>query len=710
MSKRAFKTLLGQLDLHLRSRVPLVHQTESSECGLACLAMICNHYGKNSNLISLRQQFNLSARGTTLAGMKEIAEQLGLASRCLSLELHELNSLKIPCILHWDFNHFVVLVGVKQNRVILHDPARGRRTINLEEMSQYFTGIALEVWPGSTFTEEQESHHFSLKALAAKVHGLKGTLAKIFFYSLIIESINLLIPIGTQLALDHAIPAADVGLLTLICIGLLLFTFLRLALSALRSWSSLLMTTLINVQWQSGLFSHLLRLPLSYFERRKLGDIQSRFGSLNTLRETFTSSIVGALIDGTMLIGVVIMMALNGGWLTGVVMCFTALYVLIRLMTYSTYRELSEEILVRDARTRSYFMETLYGIATIKMQGFSERRSIHWLNLEIDTINTEIKITKMDLLFGGVNSLITACEQIAMLWLGSRLIIDNDITIGMFIAFGVFREQFADRIWSLTNFLTKLRMMHLHNERVADIALNTQEKKKPDREILNTMKPVALEINALSYRYDDHSAAVFRGLSFQVLAGESVAITGPSGAGKTTLMRVLCGLFEPQTGSVMIDGNDIQQLGLNNYRKIIGCVMQDDKLFSGSIRENICGFDENADYEWMEECARASFIHGAIVKMPMGYDTLVGELGEGLSGGQKQRIFIARALYRKPGILFMDEATSALDEESETYVNQAIKKLNITRIIIAHRQSTIASVERVIRLMPQTEQHGLHSE
>lgn len=710
MSKRAFKTLLGQLDLHLRSRVPLVHQTESSECGLACLAMICNHYGKNSNLISLRQQFNLSARGTTLAGMKEIAEQLGLASRCLSLELHELNSLKIPCILHWDFNHFVVLVGVKQNRVILHDPARGRRTINLEEMSQYFTGIALEVWPGSTFTEEQESHHFSLKALAAKVHGLKGTLAKIFFYSLIIESINLLIPIGTQLALDHAIPAADVGLLTLICIGLLLFTFLRLALSALRSWSSLLMTTLINVQWQSGLFSHLLRLPLSYFERRKLGDIQSRFGSLNTLRETFTSSIVGALIDGTMLIGVVIMMALYGGWLTGVVMCFTALYVLIRLMTYSTYRELSEVILVRDARTRSYFMETLYGIATIKMQGFSERRSIHWLNLEIDTINTEIKITKMDLLFGGVNSLITACEQIAMLWLGSRLIIDNDITIGMFIAFGVFREQFADRIWSLTNFLTKLRMMHLHNERVADIALNTQEKKKPDREILNTMKPVALEINALSYRYDDHSAAVFRGLSFQVLAGESVAITGPSGAGKTTLMRVLCGLFEPQTGSVMIDGNDIQQLGLNNYRKIIGCVMQDDKLFSGSIRENICGFDENADYEWMEECARASFIHGAIVKMPMGYDTLVGELGEGLSGGQKQRIFIARALYRKPGILFMDEATSALDEESETYVNQAIKKLNITRIIIAHRQSTIASVERVIRLMPQTEQHGLHSE
>lgn len=705
MSKRSLKTLIEQLDLPLRPRVPLVHQTESSECGLACLAMICSHYGKQSNLIALRQQFNLSARGTTLAGMTQIAEQLGLATRCLSLDLNELSALKTPCILHWDFNHFVVLVSVKQNRAILHDPARGRRKVGMEEMSKYFTGIALEVWPGSTFAAQPTSHQFSLRSLAAKVHGLKGMLGKIFFYSLIIETINLLIPIGTQLALDHAIPAADMGLLTVICIGLFLFTLLRVALSALRSWSSLIMTTLINVQWQSGLFTHLVRLPLSYFERRKLGDIQSRFGSLNTLRETFTSSIIGALIDGTMMMGVIVMMILYGGWLTGVVIGFTTLYVLTRLLTYSTYRELSEETLIRDARTRSYFMETLYGIATVKMQGLSERRGTHWLNLEIDTINTEIKITKMDLLFGGVNAFIIACEQITMLWLGSKLIIENAMTIGMFIAFGVFREQFADRIGSLTNFLMKLRMMHLHNERVSDIALNVREMKKPDREIINTMQPVTLETHALSYRYDEHSADVFRNLSFKVSAGESVAITGPSGAGKTTLMRVLCGLFEPLSGSVTIDGYDIQQLGLNNYRKIIGCVMQDDKLFSGSIRENICGFDDKGDKEWMEACARASYIHDVIIKMPMGYETLIGELGEGLSGGQKQRLFIARALYRKPGILFMDEATSALDEESESYVNAAIKKLNITRIIIAHRKSTIASAERVIQLTPLTEQH-----
>jgi len=698
MSKLSVKKLLSQLDMQFRQRVPLVHQTESSECGLACLAMVCGHYGKNIDLITLRRQFNLSARGTTLSGLTSMAEQLGLSTRPLSLDLDEIGALKMPCILHWEFNHFVVLVSVRRNRAILHDPARGHRTISLAELSKSFTGVALEVWPGSAFTANTVRNRLSLGTLMGSVHGLKGTLGKIFCLSLVIETISLMMPVGTQLVMDHAIPAGDRGLLTLICIGLMLFILLRTAVSMLRSWSSLIMTTLINVQWQSGLFNHLLRLPLSYFERRKLGDIQSRFGSLNTLRETFTSSIVGALMDCIMVIGVVVMMALYGGWLTWFVVGFTTVYVLIRLLTYGTYRQLSEEALVRDARNKSYFMETLYGIATVKMQGMSERRGTQWLNLEIDTINTEIKITKMDLLFGGINSFIGACDQIIILWLGTNLVIDNQMTIGMFIAFGAFRQQFADRVSSLTTFLLQLRMMSLHNERIADIALHSQESRKPDISVSIAMQPVSLESYNLSYRYDSQSAPIFSDLSIRILPGESIAITGHSGAGKTTLMRVLCGLFEPDAGKVIVDGTDIQQLGVNNYHKMIGCVMQDDKLFSGSIRENICGFDENENEDWMIECAKASYIHDVIIKMPMGYETLIGELGEGLSVGQKQRIFIARALYRKPGILFMDEATSSLDHESESYVTKAIKQLNITRVIIAHRETTIASADRIISL------------
>ncbi|HGX2090012.1 TPA: colicin V export peptidase/ABC transporter CvaB, partial [Escherichia coli] len=681
MTNRNFRQIINLLDLRWQRRVPVIHQTETAECGLACLAMICGHFGKNIDLIYLRRKFNLSARGATLAGINGIAEQLGMATRALSLELDELRVLKTPCILHWDFSHFVVLVSVKRNRYVLHDPARGIRYISREEMSRYFTGVALEVWPGSEFQSETLQTRISLRSLINSIYGIKRTLAKIFCLSVVIEAINLLMPVGTQLVMDHAIPAGDRGLLTLISAALMFFILLKAATSTLRAWSSLVMSTLINVQWQSGLFDHLLRLPLAFFERRKLGDIQSRFDSLDTLRATFTTSVIGFIMDSIMVVGVCVMMLLYGGYLTWIVLCFTTIYIFIRLVTYGNYRQISEECLVREARAASYFMETLYGIATVKIQGMVGIRGAHWLNMKIDAINSGIKLTRMDLLFGGINTFVTACDQIVILWLGAGLVIDNQMTIGMFVAFSSFRGQFSERVASLTSFLLQLRIMSLHNERIADIALHEKEEKKPEIEIVADMGPISLETNGLSYRYDSQSAPIFSALSLSVAPGESVAITGASGAGKTTLMKVLCGLFEPDSGRVLINGIDIRQIGINNYHRMIACVMQDDRLFSGSIRENICGFAEEMDEEWMVECARASHIHDVIMNMPMGYETLIGELGEGLSGGQKQRIFIARALYRKPGILFMDEATSALDSESEHFVNVAIKNMNITRVI-----------------------------
>ncbi|AWN72291.1 colicin V export peptidase/ABC transporter CvaB [Escherichia coli] len=698
MTNRNFRQIINLLDLRWQRRVPVIHQTETAECGLACLAMICGHFGKNIDLIYLRRKFNLSARGATLAGINGIAEQLGMATRALSLELDELRVLKTPCILHWDFSHFVVLVSVKRNRYVLHDPARGIRYISREEMSRYFTGVALEVWPGSEFQSETLQTRISLRSLINSIYGIKRTLAKIFCLSVVIEAINLLMPVGTQLVMDHAIPAGDRGLLTLISAALMFFILLKAATSTLRAWSSLVMSTLINVQWQSGLFDHLLRLPLAFFERRKLGDIQSRFDSLDTLRTTFTTSVIGFIMDSIMVVGVFVMMLLYGGYLTWIVLCFTTIYIFIRLVTYGNYRQISEECLVREARAASYFMETLYGIATVKIQGMVGIRGAHWLNMKIDAINSGIKLTRMDLLFGGINTFVTACDQIVILWLGAGLVIDNQMTIGMFVAFSSFRGQFSERVASLTSFLLQLRIMSLHNERIADIALHEKEEKKPEIEIVAHMGPISLETNGLSYRYDSQSAPIFSALSLSVAPGESVAITGASGAGKTTLMKVLCGLFEPDSGRVLINGIDIRQIGINNYHRMIACVMQDDRLFSGSIRENICGFAEEMDEEWMVECARASHIHDVIMNMPMGYETLIGELGEGLSGGQKQRIFIARALYRKPGILFMDEATSALDSESEHFVNVAIKNMNITRVIIAHRETTLRTVDRVISI------------
>ncbi|EAX5944294.1 peptidase domain-containing ABC transporter [Salmonella enterica] len=698
MNSEILKKYISRLEISLFRRVPVIHQTESSECGIACLAMVFGHYGKSIDLFSLRQQFNISSRGATLYSIRTIAVQMGMTARALSLDLNELNVLRRPCILHWNFNHFVVLVSVKRNGFVLHDPARGRIIVSKAEASKCFTGIALELWPGSTFRRERVKKRLNLVTLINSIHRIKGALLKIFALSIVVEAIGLILPAGTQLVMDHALPAGDRGLLSMICISLMFFILLRATVSTSRAWISLIMGTLVNIQWQSGLFSHLLRLPLSYFERRKLGDIQSRFGSLNTLRTTFTTSIVGAIMDGIMVCGLLIMMLLYGKSLTWVVLGFTVVYIAIRLFTYTYYRQLSEEQLIMEARVSSYFMETLYGIAAVKMQGMTDRRHTHWFNLQTDAINTGIRVTKMDLFFGGLNIFISACEQTIILWLGISLVMDNEMTIGMFVAFGAYRMQFSDRISTLVGFLLQLRMMSLHNERISDIALNEQESVKPDIPVSEKITPVSLEVKSLTFRYDQQSMPVFSELNLTVSPGESVAIIGPSGSGKTTLMKVLCGLFKADSGQVLIDGNDIQQMGVNNYRKITGCVMQDDRLFSGTIRENICGFAENIDDEWMVECAKASFIHDTIISMPMGYDTLTGELGEGLSGGQKQRLFIARALYRKPRILFMDEATSALDSKSENYVNSAIKSLNITRIIIAHRESTIKSVDRVFSL------------
>lgn len=700
MINKFFSEQAVKLNLSLRRRVPLHLQTEAAECGLACLAMIAGYHGQYTDFHSLRQRFGFSSRGANLNAIVEIASQMNLGSRPLSLDLDELTALRLPCVLHWGFTHFVVLVSVRKGRYVIHDPAAGRRTVSEGEFSRQFTGIALELWPESTFSKAKKEDRIRLNQLFSSVQGLSRALIKIFFLSLIIESVNLLLPVGTQLVMDHVITASDKGLLGLICTGLLFFVIFRSCVSMVRSWSSLVMSTLIDVQWKSGLFSHLVTLPLDYFARRKLGDIQSRFGSLDVLRSTFTQNIVKAIVDGIMFTGLTVMMFIYSPMLYWFVAAFTLLYVLLRLYAWPRYREVTGQQLIKSARINSHFMETLYGIATVKTQGYGTIREKSWLNLVIDSTNSGIEKNRLDMLFGGLHLFIMTCDQILVLWLGANQVIDQHMTLGMFVAFNAYRAQFGDRVSSLTEALLQLRMLHVHNERIADIALTESDDSREDidSDASRCSLPLKLKVQDLFYTYDVHTKPVLNGVNFEVAAGESVAIVGASGRGKTTLMKILSGLYSPTSGTIFADDIDINAFGRKKYQKRIGCVLQDDRLFAGSIRDNIVGFTPDYDTEWMEQCARSSFIHDDIMAMPMGYNTLVGELGDGLSGGQKQRLFIARALFRKPGMLLLDEATSHLDQESERAVNDAVQQLNITRIIIAHRPSTIASADRVIHL------------
>lgn len=698
MNNDLFSSLIGKLDLAWRKKVPQILQTESSECGVASLAMVFHYFGLHIDLFNLRQQFGTSTRGATLNTLMDIASSLKFKSRALSIDIDEISALKTPCILHWDLNHFVVLVAVRRNYIVIHDPALGRRAIGVHELSQHFTGIALELWPDSDFTPVIQQSRLQLRRLLSNISGLKGALTKIFCLSLIIEAISLLMPVGTQLVLDHVIQASDHHLLALICTGLLFFIVFRTAVAMLRSWTTVVMDSLIDVQWKAGMFDHLMALPLAYFEKRKLGDIQSRFGSLDTIRTTFTTSIVNSIIDGIMSVGVLIMMLMYGGWLVWVVLGFTAVYVIMRLMTYNYYRQASEALLVKGAKASSHFMETLYGIGTLKALGLLKTRAQFWLNLNIDTTNAGIRITRLDMLFGGVNAFIAACDQVIILWLGASLVIDNQMTLGMFVAFNAYRGQFSERASSLIGLILQLRMLSLHNERVADIVLSEPEKEMPLRQLFSPNTAVTLAAHDLMYQYDSFSKPIINQMSFEIKSGENVAFVGPSGVGKTTLIRLLSGLLEPSAGRVLANGLDIHTIGINNYRQCIACVLQDDKLFAGSIAENIASFDSSLDRDLMVTCARQCNIHDDIMQMPMGYETRLGELGGSLSGGQKQRLLIARALYRRPGILFMDEATSHLDLNNEAYINASIAALDITRVIIAHRPSTIASADRVITL------------
>lgn len=698
MNKALFENIISKLNFSFRKSTPVILQSEVSECGIACLAMISGYYGLNIDLFNFRERFGSPSQGVSLLSLSHTADRAGLKNRALSLDLDEIHQLKLPCVIHWGMNHYVVLTKVRKSSFVVHDPALGKRIIGIQEMSNNFTGIAMELWPDQNFQQEKAKSRLRLLDLMRNIVGLKSTLIKLFAFSVVIEAIGLLLPIGTQMVTDHVIMAHDQSLLAVICIGLVTFTLFRTFLSMLRGWISLTLNTLTSIQWKTTLFDHLVRLPLAFFEKRQLGDIQSRFGSLDTIRSTFTNSIVTGVIDSIMTIGLLVMLTLYGGWLVWVVVGFTVCYAIIRLATYRFYRRVSEEQVIKGARANSHFMESLYGIATIKALNIKERRSQNWLNLNIDACNAGIKQTRFDMLFGGINTFISSIDQVVILWLGALMVIDNNMSLGMFMAFNAYRGQFSQRASSLIDLVMQLRMLSLHNERLSEIAFSEPEAEMPVRRVFAENEGIKLEIKNLSYQYDPFSQPIFSNLDITIEPGESLALVGPSGVGKTTLLKVMCGLLSPTSGDVKANNLSIEKIGLNNYRLSTACVLQEDRLFSGSIAENISCFEDNADMDFIIECARHCNIHDEIINMPMGYETLVGELGTGLSGGQKQRLLIARALYRKPGILFMDEATSHLDLNNEANINQSISSLSITRVIVAHRPSTIASADRVIDL------------
>ena len=677
-------------------RLPMFLQTEAAECGLAAIGMVACFHGHRVDLAALRRRFTVSLKGSTLAFLMQVAGRLNLAPRALRLELDELIQLRAPCILHWDLNHFVVLKAVDARGAVVHDPAFGVRRLTHAQLSKHFTGIALELTPTAEFKALDDRRRIRLRDLLGPVTGLHRSLAQIFVMALALQAIAIVTPFYMQWAVDGAVVSADRDLLTVLGLGFLLLTIVQVILTAARSWVVLYLSTTLNLQWLANVFSHLLGLPVSYFEKRHLGDVVSRFGAVTTIQRTLTSSFVEALIDGVMAIATLAMMFVYSAMLSAVAIVAVLSYGVLRWVFYDPLKRATEEQIVHTAKQQSHFLETVRGVQSIKLFGRQEERRSRWLNLVVDAVNQDLVTQKLGLGFRSANGLVFGVERISIVWLGALLVLDSAFSIGMLFAFMSYKDQFSARVAGLIDKMIDLRMLNLQGERLADIVLTPPEQAAQDAAA--QAMDASLEVRELSFRYSDMEPFVLLNCSFSVAPGESVAIVGASGGGKTTLVKLMLGLLAPTDGKIFAGGLDIQKLGIDRYRKLVGTVMQDDQLFAGSIADNICFFDPSPDQSAVEHFARMAAVHDDIAAMPMGYNTLIGDMGAALSGGQKQRILLARALYKRPRLLFLDEATSALDVPKEKAVNDAIRSLKLTRIIIAHRPETIASAERVIVL------------
>lgn len=690
--------LVKHLNFSFKRKLPIIHQTEVTECGLACLAMIANYYGNRTDILALRKYFSVSLKGCRLQDLVDIGTKLHLSSRALKVELEGLKQLRTPCVLHWNLDHFVVLKKVQGNSVIIHDPALGIIKYKLTEASKYFTGIVLELTPTIDFEKKQDKTKLHLTDLCSSVTGLTLPLVQILLISLAIEIIAILSPLFMQLVMDDVLVAKDMPLLYILALGFALLTIISVATSYLRSTIILFLSNVLNIQFVTNLTRHLFRLPLEFFQKRHMGDIVSRFGSITSIQVKISTDFVEGIVDGVMVIITLVMMLIYSTFLTTIVFAALLLYIAIRISLYSTFRRTNQESLIAAAKENSIFMEGIRAILPIKIFGKEAQRESIWQNCYVDRLNASIRPSKLALVYRFFQGISSGLEYIIIIMIGAKLVMQNSISIGMLMAYFAYRQQFVDKAQSLINKVFDYKLISLELERVADIALSEPEPGIDDN--IKIIRPLqgGIRVENLAFRYSEQDHYVFKNINFEIKPGESIAIIGPSGCGKTTLMKILMRLLTQTHGEIFVDNIDIKRFGLRGYRTQIAAVMQEDTLLSGSIADNISFFDHNQDINRIYTCAELSAIHNDILGMPMEYHSLVGDMGTALSGGQKQRVLLARALYSQPKILFLDEATSHLDFATERTINQHIKELGITRVIIAHRQETIQTADRVINL------------
>ncbi len=681
-----------------RKTLPVILQTEMTECGLACIAMIGQYHGHNIDLNVLRKRYLISMTGASLKSIITIAGNLQLAARPLKVDLDQLEKLQLPAILHWDLNHYVVLKSIKGDKVQIVDPGIGLRNLKLSQVSDHFTGIALELTPTAEFSpiEARLKPHLSL--LWSRLVGLKRAIFQTLTLSIILQLIVLSAPFYLQLVVDGALAQNDYGLLKALALGFGGLMILRAVSEAVRSWAILIYGNQMSLQMVGNVFRHLIRLPASYFEKRHVGDIISRMGSSVPIQEALTQSIVAVLIDGVMAILMLVILYLYSPLLGTIILASVALLTLSTLLIYPHLRRTQEESIYAKAVENTHVIESIRASTTVKLFGREAQREAAWRNLYTDFINTNVEYGKFTIWQKFAETLLTGLQIVIVVWAAAIMMMEGgSFTLGMLVAFLAYRQYFTDSVTQLLQKGIEFRLLSLHLDRLSDIIFSEEERLQ-DGSVKTLEIKGQIELENISFRYSDTDRWIFEDYNLTIEAGSMTTLTGLSGGGKTTLMKLILGLYEPTKGRILIDGRPLSEIGVRRWRQHIGVVMQDDKLLSGTIADNISFFDPEMDMKKVAAAARKAQIHEEIMAIPMHYTSMVGDMGSILSGGQKQRVLLARALYNDPSVLFLDEGTANLDTKTEEIIVGIIANMPITRIIVAHRPAFIEVSNTVLKI------------
>lgn len=697
------RNLIDKLELGGGKSTPYIPQSEASECALACLAMVAGYHGYKTGLISLRQRYGMSLKGATLKQVIQVAEDIGFNARPLRGEIDDLPHLSLPAILHWNLNHFVVLTkitdGLRGRKYHIHDPSQGSQVLTREEISRSFTGVALDLMKSENFKPKTERTQLGITQLWSSISGFWSTLRQVVFLSLVLQLVVLAAPFFLQISIDTVFPSFDQDLLLMLALGFGGLTVINFLASWLRSLVLVTLSNSLSYQVVVNLFRHLMRQPLHYFEKRHVGDVISRFGSTIPITQLLTQGMIAAFIDGFMALLTLVLMFVYSPMLGLLALAALLAYIAVRMAFLQALRFRNIDAITTAARESSTFIESVRGIAAIKAFGQEGNRQRLWQKSKADAVNAQIRLGRLTAGFDAIGQLIIAIEKVIFVYVAISLALEAKLTIGMVFAFQAYKTQFLDAGMRLVEQAINFKIIQVHLGRIADIALSKQE---DDGKMLSSDRPDfggAIELQNIRYSYGVGEPEVLRGISLTIQPGEMVAFVGPSGGGKTTLMKIMMGLFDPTYGQVLVGGRPISSFGKQAFRQCIGSVAQDDSLYAGTLAENIAFFDSEVDMERIVEAAKLAAIHDDINAMPLRYDSLIGDMGSVLSGGQKQRVLLARALYNRPKVLLMDEGTAHLDPVNESRVLEALSSLNITRIVIAHRSQSIAAAERVYTIV-----------